>query len=101
MQTFLHEFGHLIHGMFGGKQRWFGQSGITTEWDFVEAPSQMLENWVYDYGRRRLAGSAAVRGLSQCGAGAGRDQAGGAAAARFPRARRGPGGLRAELAEDR
>ncbi|MBN9505972.1 MAG: Zn-dependent oligopeptidase [Altererythrobacter sp.] len=47
--TFLHEFGHMLHGMFGGTQRWMGQSGVTTEWDFVEAPSQMLENWVYDY----------------------------------------------------
>ena len=50
--TFLHEFGHLIHDIFGGqKQRWAYQSGIgiSTEWDFVEAPSQMLENWVYDY----------------------------------------------------
>jgi len=49
VETFLHEFGHMIHGMFGGTHRWFGQSGIATEWDFVEAPSQMLENWVYDY----------------------------------------------------
>jgi thimet oligopeptidase len=49
--TFLHEFGHLLHGMFGGQnQRCAGQSGVATEWDFVEAPSQMLENWVYDYG---------------------------------------------------
>jgi len=47
--TFLHEFGHMIHGMFGGNTRWFAQSGVATEWDFVEAPSQMLENWVYDY----------------------------------------------------
>lgn len=47
--TFLHEFGHMIHGMFGGHTKWFGQSGVATEWDFVEAPSQMLENWVYDY----------------------------------------------------
>ncbi len=47
--TFLHEFGHMIHGMFGGHTRWFGQSGVATEWDFVEAPSQMLKNWVYDY----------------------------------------------------
>ncbi len=49
VETFLHEFGHMLHGMFGGTQRWFGQSGVATEWDFVEAPSQMLENWVYDY----------------------------------------------------
>lgn len=47
--TFLHEFGHMIHGMFGTSRRWAGISGITTEWDFVEAPSQMLEEWVYDY----------------------------------------------------
>jgi len=48
--TFLHEYGHLLHGIFGGQnQRWAGESGVTTEWDFVEAPSQMLENWVYDY----------------------------------------------------
>jgi len=51
VETFLHEFGHLLHGIFGGQnQRWAGQSGVATEWDFVEAPSQMLENWVYDYG---------------------------------------------------
>jgi thimet oligopeptidase len=50
VETFLHEFGHLLHGMFGGQnQRWAYQSGVATEWDFVEAPSQMLENWVYDY----------------------------------------------------
>lgn len=50
VETFLHEFGHLLHGMFGGQnQRWASQSGVATEWDFVEAPSQMLENWVYDY----------------------------------------------------
>jgi thimet oligopeptidase len=48
--TFLHEYGHLLHGIFGGQnQRWAGLSGVATEWDFVEAPSQMLENWVYDY----------------------------------------------------
>lgn len=48
--TFLHEYGHLLHGIFGGqKQRWAGLSGVSNEWDFVEAPSQMLENWVYDY----------------------------------------------------
>lgn len=47
--TFLHEFGHMLHGMFSTSKRWAGISGITTEWDFVEAPSQMLEEWVYDY----------------------------------------------------
>lgn len=48
--TFLHEYGHLLHYIFAGQnQRWAYLSGISTEWDFVEAPSQMLENWVYDY----------------------------------------------------
>lgn len=50
VETFLHEYGHLLHGIFGGQSaRWAGQSGVSTEWDFVEAPSQMLEEWVYDY----------------------------------------------------
>jgi thimet oligopeptidase len=50
VETFLHEFGHLLHNIFGGQTpRWAGQSGVATEWDFVEAPSQMLEEWVYDY----------------------------------------------------
>ena len=50
VETFLHEFGHMLHHIFGGQAaRWAGQSGVATEWDFVEAPSQMLEEWVYDY----------------------------------------------------
>ena len=50
VETFLHEFGHMLHHIFGGQSaRWSGQSGVATEWDFVEAPSQMLEEWVYDY----------------------------------------------------
>jgi thimet oligopeptidase len=48
VSTFLHEFGHLIHGLFAGNHRWDSLSGIATEWDFVEAPSQMLEEWIYD-----------------------------------------------------
>nr|WP_324258880.1 M3 family metallopeptidase [Cellvibrio fontiphilus] len=49
VETFLHEFGHLLHGIFAGtNQRWMYFSGIKTEWDFVEAPSQMLEEWVWD-----------------------------------------------------
>ncbi|MBI4364605.1 MAG: peptidase M3, partial [Candidatus Latescibacteria bacterium] len=48
--TFFHEFGHLLHGMFGGHQRWEPISGISTEWDFVEAPSQMLEEWCWNAG---------------------------------------------------
>lgn len=48
VETFFHEFGHLLHHLFAGQQRWIGVSGIATEWDFVEAPSQMLEEWSYD-----------------------------------------------------
>jgi thimet oligopeptidase len=44
--TFFHEFGHLIHWILGGQQQWAGISGITMESDFVEAPSQMLEEWM-------------------------------------------------------
>lgn len=49
VETFLHEFGHLLHAIFGGSnQQWAYFSGIRSEWDFVEAPSQMLEEWVWD-----------------------------------------------------
>ena len=48
VDTFFHEFGHLIHHIFAGDSRWSGISGIATEWDFVEAPSQLLEEWVRD-----------------------------------------------------
>ncbi len=34
----------------GGHQRWAGVSGIKNEWDFVEAPSQLLEEWTFDAG---------------------------------------------------
>ena len=47
VETFLHEFGHLMHSLLA-RQRWNGVSGIRTEWDFVEAPSQMLEEWSRD-----------------------------------------------------
>ena len=46
--TFFHEFGHLLHHVLGGRTRWAGISGVRTEWDFVEAPSQMLEEWCWD-----------------------------------------------------
>jgi thimet oligopeptidase len=44
--TFFHEFGHLMHHILGGQQAWAGISGISMESDFVEAPSQMLEEWI-------------------------------------------------------
>ena len=45
--TFFHEYGHLLHGIFSGNTRW---TGPNLEWDFVEAPSQMLEEWAWDPG---------------------------------------------------
>jgi thimet oligopeptidase len=46
--TFFHEFGHLMHAILGGQQSWAGVSGIATEGDFVEVPSQMLEEFFHD-----------------------------------------------------
>ena len=46
VNTFFHEFGHLLHTMFAGHHKWVGTGGIRTEQDFVEAPSQMLEEWM-------------------------------------------------------
>ncbi len=49
VETFLHEYGHLIHAMFSGRQPYEAGSMGNVEWDFIEAPSQMLENWVWNY----------------------------------------------------
>jgi thimet oligopeptidase len=46
--TYFHEFGHLIHHLLARKGQWIGTSGINVEWDFVEAPSQLLEEWAWD-----------------------------------------------------
>jgi thimet oligopeptidase len=46
--TLFHEFGHLLHALFGGRHRWLGVGGIRTEHDFVEVPSQLLEEWAWD-----------------------------------------------------
>ena len=48
--TFFHEFGHLMHNILGGQQSWSGIAGFATETDFVEAPSQMLEEFFRDPG---------------------------------------------------
>lgn len=45
--TMFHEFGHLLHHLFAGRQDWMPFSGTATEWDFVEAPSQFLEEWAW------------------------------------------------------
>ena len=48
VETYLHEFGHLLHNMFSGTQDWLDLTGMSMERDFVEAPSQMLEEWIWD-----------------------------------------------------
>lgn len=45
--TLFHEFGHLLHHVLAGHGDWFRFAGVATEWDFVEAPSQMLEEWAW------------------------------------------------------
>jgi thimet oligopeptidase len=46
--TFFHEFGHLMHAILGGHTEWAGLSGFATEGDFIEVPSQMLEEFFRD-----------------------------------------------------
>ena len=46
--TFFHEFGHLMHAIIGGHTEWAGLSGFATEGDFIEVPSQMLEEFFRD-----------------------------------------------------
>ena len=44
VETFLHEFGHSLHGMFANT-RFASLSGTNVWWDFVELPSQFMENY--------------------------------------------------------
>lgn len=46
VSTAFHEFGHIMH-MTLTKAPYSSLSGASVKWDFVEAPSQMLENWVW------------------------------------------------------
>jgi len=48
VRTLFHEFGHVVHRLSGGHQPWGGLSSIPMERDFTEAPSQMLEEWIWD-----------------------------------------------------
>jgi peptidyl-dipeptidase Dcp len=45
--TFLHEFGHALHGMLS-QCLYAETSGTNVYWDFVELPSQICENWAYE-----------------------------------------------------
>lgn len=47
VETFLHEFGHSLHGMFANT-RFESQSGTNVWWDFVELPSQFMENFAVE-----------------------------------------------------
>jgi thimet oligopeptidase len=46
--TFFHEFGHLLHALFSGHGPWVYTGGSFVEWDFIEAPSQLFEEWARD-----------------------------------------------------
>lgn len=45
--TLFHEFGHALHGMLSNC-KYQGLAGTNVFWDFVELPSQIFENWVYE-----------------------------------------------------
>jgi thimet oligopeptidase len=47
VETLFHEFGHVLH-MSLTKAEFVRFSGAETEWDFVEAPSQIMEHWVWE-----------------------------------------------------
>lgn len=53
VRTFFHEFGHVLHHMMTTADL-YSQSGTTVSRDFVEAPSQIFENWTWNYESLKL-----------------------------------------------
>lgn len=47
VETLFHEFGHILH-MSLSRAEFARFSGAETEWDFVEAPSQIMEHWIWE-----------------------------------------------------
>jgi thimet oligopeptidase len=68
VETLFHEFGHCLHTILS-ETRYFRFGGTQVERDFVEAPSQMFENWVWDadvlatFARHYQTGEPFPRGL--------------------------------------
>jgi len=53
VETFFHEFGHVLHSVLT-KAKLSSQAGTSVARDFVEAPSQIFENWVWSYDALKL-----------------------------------------------
>lgn len=61
METLLHEFGHVLHGVLS-RTEYVSHAGTSTRVDFVEAPSQMFEEW----GRREQSLALLARVCPEC-----------------------------------
>jgi oligopeptidase A len=47
VETLFHEFGHALHALLS-EPPYVNLSGFLTEWDFIELPSQLMENWTWE-----------------------------------------------------